>query len=151
MSQCNGFQPIEPLSAKVLILGTMPSVESLNQAFYYAHPRNAFWPIMQKLLNRNLASDAEKTHALQEAGILLWDVLEACHRQGSLDSAIQQPEANDFTWIFAKHPHLKTVIFNGKAAETLFKRYVLKTQTLPHDLQFLTLAFHQPGQRTFKF
>lgn len=151
MSQCNGFLPIEPLSAKVLILGTMPSVESLNQAFYYAHPRNAFWPIMQKLLNRNLASDDEKTHALQEAGIFLWDVLEACHRQGSLDSAIQQPEANDFTWIFAKHPHLKTVIFNGKAAESLFKKQVLAKQTLPQDLHFMTLPSTSPANARLSF
>ncbi|WP_178862327.1 DNA-deoxyinosine glycosylase [Thiomicrorhabdus cannonii] len=151
MSQCNGFRPIEPLSAKVLILGTMPSVESLNQAFYYAHPRNAFWPIMQKLLGRALSSVEEKTASLQEAGIFLWDVLEACHRQGSLDSAIQQPQANDFTWIFAKHPHLKTVIFNGKAAETLFKRHVLKAQTLPHDLQFFTLPSTSPANARLSF
>lgn len=151
MAYCNGFEPIEPSSPKVLILGTMPSVESLNQAFYYAHPRNAFWPIMQKLLNRNLDSDAKKTRALQDAGIFLWDVLEACHRQGSLDSAIQKPQANNFTWIFAKHPHLKTVIFNGKAAETLFKRHVLKAQTLPHDLQFFTLPSTSPANARLSF
>lgn len=145
MTYCNGFEPIEPASAKVLILGTMPSVKSLNQAFYYAHPRNAFWPIMQTLLNRSLDSDAEKTRALQEAGIFLWDVLAACHRQGSLDSAIQQPKANDFTWIFAKHPQLKTVVFNGKAAESLFKRHVLKVQALPHDLSFMTLPSTSPA------
>ncbi|MDG6777942.1 DNA-deoxyinosine glycosylase [Thiomicrorhabdus sp. zzn3] len=145
MSVCSGFAPIEPESAHLLILGTMPSVESLNQAFYYAHPRNAFWPIMAELLNRPLQTVEQKTQALQQAGILLWDVLAACQREGSLDSAIQSPQANDFTWIFKKHPHLKTVVFNGKSAEALFKRHVLKQQDLPKDLTFLSLPSTSPA------
>lgn len=145
MSVCSGFAPIEPESAHLLILGTMPSVESLNQAFYYAHPRNAFWPIMASLLDQPLETVEQKTQALQQAGILLWDVLAACQREGSLDSAIQSPQANDFTWIFKKHPHLKTVVFNGKSAEALFKRHVLKQQELPNDLTYLSLPSTSPA------
>lgn len=151
MSVCTGFAPIEPESAHLLILGTMPSVESLNQSFYYAHPRNAFWPIMAGLLNRPLQTVEQKTHALQHAGILLWDVLAACRREGSLDSAIQTPQANDFTWIFQKHPHLKTVVFNGKAAESLFKRHVRRQQTLPDDLTYFCLPSTSPANARLSF
>lgn len=148
MDVCNGFEPIVPDvpdSAKLLILGTMPSVESLNQSFYYAHPRNAFWPILSALLGQKLITVEQKVDALKSAGILLWDVLASCERSGSLDSAIQKPLANDFTWIFKQHPHIKVIVFNGKTAETLFRRHVLGEQNLPTDLTLLTLPSTSPA------
>jgi len=146
---CQGFDPIMPKQAKILILGTMPSVESINQSFYYAHPRNAFWPIMQRLLNRELLTEPVKRTALQESGIFLWDVLSFCEREGSLDSAIKQPVANDFTWVFDQNPLLRTVVFNGKAAETLFKRHVAKKQSLPSGLTYLSLPSTSPANARF--
>jgi len=148
MDVCNGFDPIvpdAPDSAKLLILGTMPSVESLNQSFYYAHPRNAFWPILSALLGQELLTVEQKIHALKSAGILLWDVLASCERSGSLDSAIKKPLANDFTWIFKHHPHIKTIVFNGKSAEALFRRHVYGKQNLPSDLTLMTLPSTSPA------
>lgn len=147
---CHGFNPIVPNMPKVIILGTMPSVVSIEQAFYYAHPRNAFWPIMEQLLGHTLNTEREKIVALQQAGIFLWDVLQACERQGSLDSAIKQPQANDFEAIFARFPQLKTVIFNGQAAEKLFKQQVLKRQAVPSDLTYLTLPSTSPANARLK-
>ncbi|MDG6773037.1 DNA-deoxyinosine glycosylase [Thiomicrorhabdus sp. ZW0627] len=145
MSFCEGFFPIEPESAKVVVLGTMPSIESINQNFYYAHPRNAFWFIIGSMVHRELQSVTQKKHALEELGIFLWDVLGACNREGSLDSAIKNPSANDFTWVFKKHPHIKAIVFNGKTAETLFKRHVFGIQSLPEDLEFVTLPSTSPA------
>lgn len=150
MSHCEGFLPIEPKSAKVLVLGTMPSVESLNQAFYYAHPRNAFWPIIGSMVGRDLQTVVEKMRALDELGIFLWDVLGSCVREGSLDSAIKNPAANDFSWIFKKHPHIKAIVFNGKTAEALFKRHVLGKQILPEEIRFITLPSTSPANARLK-
>ena len=46
----------------------------------------------------------------------LWDVLGACERAGSLDSAIRAPAANDFARLRERCPLLATVGFNGKTA-----------------------------------
>ncbi len=148
---CIGFEPIIGKQPRVLILGTMPSVQSINQAFYYAHPRNAFWPIMEKLLHQPLSSEQQKRQAIQQSAIFLWDVLQACERQGSLDSAIKQEQANDFRWVFDTYPTIKTVVFNGQAAEKLFKRHVLKKQSLPAELSFFTLPSTSPANARLTF
>jgi TDG/mug DNA glycosylase family protein len=145
MSQCLGFSPIISSNPKILILGTMPSVVSLDECFYYAHPRNAFWPIIASFVGHPLVSVEEKRAACDLLGIYLWDVLQGCERQGSLDSAIQAPIANDFERVFNAFPNLKTVAFNGQAAEKLFKKEVLKKQSLPKDLLFITLPSTSPA------
>jgi hypoxanthine-DNA glycosylase len=121
------FPPIAAPDARLLILGSMPGRASLAAGGYYAHPRNAFWPIMAQLLD--FAADApygERTAALCRAGIALWDVLHACRRPGSLDSAIDREslEANDFAAFLAAHPGIRHIFFNGSAAATLFHRHV---------------------------
>ncbi len=145
MSYCLGFSPVLAQDPKVLILGTMPSVVSLDKAFYYAHPRNAFWPIIESFIGHALLSIQDKKSACDQLGISLWDVLQTCQRQGSLDSAIQSPVANDFTALFRESPQLKTIAFNGKAAEKLFKKEVLPQQSLPCDLNFISLPSTSPA------
>ena len=151
MTFCTGFNPIIPTKPKVLILGTMPSVVSIEQTFYYAHPRNAFWPIIASQIGRPLNSIEDKKQACDELGILLWDVLQSCQRPGSLDSAIQQPLANDFESLFKPFSQLKTIAFNGQAAEKLFKKEVLKKQNLPQDLVLITLPSTSPAYAAITF
>ena len=122
-----GFPPIEPKFARVLILGTLPSAESIRRGEYYAHPRNAFWPIAGALFGagRELPY-AARLRKLASRGVMLWDVLLAAHRPGSLDSAIhpRRRTANDLPALLARHPELKKIAFNGGPAEALFRRHV---------------------------
>ncbi len=63
---------------------------------------------------------------LNENHIALWDVIQACVRPGSLDSAIldEGMETNDFNRFFKRHPHISHVYFNGQKAAGLFLKRV---------------------------
>ena len=122
------FPPVADAGAHVLILGSMPGQASLAASQYYAHPRNAFWPIMASIcgFSSELAY-AERCHRLRAHGIALWDVLQSCIRPGSLDSSIdlRSAEVNDFASLFGELTELKLIVFNGATAEQLFRRRVL--------------------------
>ena len=108
--------------AQVLILGSMPGKLSLEQQQYYAHPRNAFWKIIAKLFGFNPdISYADKLLALQQHKLALWDVIQCCERQGSLDSNISNASIinNDFILFFQQHPQIKHIFFNGLYSPTL--------------------------------
>ena len=117
------FEPVADAHSRILILGTMPSVKSLEEAFYYAHPRNAFWPIMAEIFGSALPRTAEeKKELLLSHGIALWDTAASCVREGSLDSAMRETELNDFGGFFRRFPKIEKVLLNGGTAWTLYHR-----------------------------
>lgn len=149
-----GFPPIGGPDARVLILGTCPSVASLAAQQYYGHPRNAFWPIMEALFVGGAALDYRARRLMLVANrVALWDVLHAALRPGSLDSAIVQGSEvpNDIGGFLAEHPAVRVVFFNGTTAESLFKRHVARVQDLPENLEYHRLPSTSPAHagRTF--
>jgi hypoxanthine-DNA glycosylase len=129
-----GFPPVARPDARVLVLGSMPGAASLRAVQYYAHPQNRFWPIMGELVGALPALPyAARLRKLTASGIALWDVLAACEREGSLDSAIRDDtaEANDFAAFFTTHPAIGTVLFNGGKAEAAFRRFALPSLQSP--------------------
>lgn len=120
-----GLAPIAARDARVLVLGSMPGAASLSAARYYAHPQNRFWPIMGELVGAMPALPyEERLQRLRRAGIALWDVLDRCEREGSLDSSIRDDtaQANDFARFFARHRAIRVVLFNGAKAEAAYRR-----------------------------
>ncbi len=123
-----GFSPIIGCNPKVLILGSMPSETSLKLGQYYAHPQNAFWCIMGNLFRFSTeATYAERVDLLKKNKIALWDVLQECEREGSLDSSIvgSSIKTNNFSHLLALHPSIQLIGFNGATAEKEYKRRVL--------------------------
>ena len=119
------FEPVWAEDARLLILGTMPSVQSLLQGFYYAHPRNAFWPMMFELLGEAYSEKIEdKKRLLLRNRIALWDVALSAIRPGSLDSDIREAVPNDIPWLLAKCPGIHKVLLNGTTALSLYRRLV---------------------------
>jgi len=128
VTQVQSFPPIEAPGARILILGSMPGRASLLAGQYYAHARNAFWPIMDALTCAAPALDyATRVALLRAAGIAVWDVLQACERSGSLDAAIvaDSMQINDFKTFLRRHPRLALIAFNGGLAERVFRRHAL--------------------------
>lgn len=126
-SRIRGFPPIVRRGARVLVLGSMPGVASLAAGQYYAHPRNHFWPILGAICGFDpWISYTRRKAALAAAGIALWDVIGSCVRQGSLDAAIDDETivANDFASFLATHAGIARVCFNGRKAESAWRRQV---------------------------
>ncbi|CAN7726541.1 DNA-deoxyinosine glycosylase [Duganella sp. LjRoot269] len=113
-----GLAPVVDAGTRILVLGSFPGAASLAAQQYYAHPRNLLWPILSALTGEPLAQLPydERLPRLLAHGFGLWDVLGACEREGSLDSAIRQPAANDFARLRELCPLLETVGFNGQTS-----------------------------------
>ena len=165
------FPPLEGPQARLLILGSMPGMASLEAARYYAHPRNAFWPIVMALLDAGGAPAApstvdevsapgrrgidvrlpgydERVRRLLAAGIALWDVLAECVRPGSLDAAIRRDSerANELPALCDRHPELSLIAFNGQTAAKLFERHVgEEVRARRPDIRCLTLPSTSPA------
>ena len=124
------FPPIAAAEcARVLILGTAPSIASLAKQQYYGHPQNAFWPIMGRLFGaeRELPYD-ERRRIVTEQGVAVWDVLRECYREGSLDTSIhvESESPNDIAGFLRSQPNVHSIFFNGGKAETAFRRRVCR-------------------------
>jgi len=127
-ADCIGFGAVARADATLLLLGSMPGRVSLEAAEYYAHPRNAFWWLAGELWGIDpAASYPQRLLALQEARVALWDVLQACERDGSLDSAIhaRTERAQPLARFLGEHPGITMVACNGAKAEQAWRRHVL--------------------------
>ncbi len=135
-SRIYGFKPFVPHGTKVLILGSMPSVKSLEQGFYYAHPQNRMFKLIGHYLalKRGLDGDTivplpdvpSRQAALSELGIALYDVVDSCERVGSLDSKIKAASYSDIVSLLRQYPSITTVLTNGGYAKTHFAKSTLK-------------------------
>lgn len=144
----HGFPPIVRPSARLLILGSMPSAASLAAGEYYAHPRNQFWRIAGDLCGFDPeAPYARRKAALAGAGIALWDVVASCVRPGSLDAAIADETiiANDFAGFLARHRQIERVCFNGRKAESAWRRHVEPQLPATRRLEYRLLPSTSPA------
>ncbi|MFJ7736995.1 DNA-deoxyinosine glycosylase [Lysinibacillus sp. NPDC097287] len=121
----NVLPPIVDTSTKVLIVGSMPSKQSLEKQQYYGNPRNHFWPIVGEILKVDVPTDYERRiELLREYGIGLWDTIDSCERKGSLDATIRNEKPNDFHALFKHYPNIRLLIFNGSKAFDVFKKHI---------------------------
>ena len=143
------FPPVADATVRVLLLGSMPGEESLRRREYYAHPRNAFWPIMGQLLGFDPAVPySERLERLLQHRIALWDVLSACYREGSLDSDIKTPEPNDIATFIREHSQLKAVYCNGQTAGRFLKKFF---PVLPEGIPVTILPSTSPAHAGLAF
>ena len=117
---CASFSPVFTPECRVLVLGSMPGAESLRAGAYYAHPRNAFWPILFALWGETPPADYPSRLAFAlERGVALWDAARLCRRAGSEDASIRDAVPNDLSALRAQCPRLNRIFYNGQAAARL--------------------------------
>ena len=151
----NSFNRIAKADARVLILGSIPGIKSLEAQQYYAHPQNRFWRLMAHFFAIDLGQDyITRLSQLQNHGIALWDVVHQCVRPGSLDSAIDSKSviSNDFATLFNDCPNINAVFFNGQKAAALFKQ---KAQPLldcetTQNIHWHTLPSSSPANAAYR-
>jgi hypoxanthine-DNA glycosylase len=144
----HGFPAIARPSARLLILGSMPSAASLAAGEYYAHPRNQFWRITGDICGFDPGAPfARRKAGLMAAGIALWDVVGSCVRPGSLDAAIDDDTivANDFATFLASHRRIERICFNGRKAESAWRRHVESQLPPARKLDYRLLPSTSPA------
>lgn len=142
------FEPHINEQSRVLILGTMPGIKSLEENQYYAHPRNAFWKIMFQLFDAKFSNNyKDRKNLILKNHLALWDILKLCFRKGSLDTHIKNEEANEIHQLLEKYPNIHSIIFNGKSAEKFYKKYFQYKSTV----KYYQLPSTSPANATKSF
>jgi double-stranded uracil-DNA glycosylase len=139
ITQDFGLPPLEMPNARVLVLGSFPGAVSLRTRRYYAHPQNAFWPIMACLAGHASPQDpvalrawvrdvpdAQRITWLAELRVSVWDVIAACQRPGSLDADIVRGtvKVNPIAALLSRCPGVRQIALNGGTAHDLFETHV---------------------------
>jgi TDG/mug DNA glycosylase family protein len=150
-----GFAPILGDRARVLILGSLPSVASLEKNQYYGHPQNVFWRIMGELFGAGPDMPyAQRTRILVNARVAVWDVLRSSVRPGSMDADIETSTAkpNDFETLFRDQPGIRLVCFNGRTAAKFFEQLVAPViENGSNSRQYETLPSTSPAHASLSF
>lgn len=117
------FEPVYNSESRILILGTMPSVASVKNGFYYSHPQNIFWRVMTEVLGEDKApqNTEEKKSMMLKHNIALWDVLYSCEIRNSADASIRNPVANNLEPVI-KNSKISEVFTTGKTADRLYNK-----------------------------
>ncbi len=118
------FEPVFDESSQILILGSLPSVKSREQGFYYGHPRNRFWQVMSEILKCNEPKTIEeKKQMLLSGHVAIYDVISECDIKGSSDSSIKNVIPTDIELLLSK-TNIRHIFANGNTAGKLYKKYL---------------------------
>jgi len=164
MPRLLGLPPLVSENTRLLVLGSFPSVASLAQQQYYAHPQNHFWKILQAIwpaspLGIGVDSYEKRSKRLLDRGLGVWDVYASCERVGSLDAAIRNGEVNDFASLKHRCPQLRVIAHNGGES---FRHANAVMASLSHDgptqgaktpcaIQFFKLPSTSPANASWSF
>ena len=139
------FEPIYNEKSRILILGTLPSVKSREQQFYYGHPQNRFWRVIAGLTGREVpVTIDEKKEILLNNGIAIWDVIKSCRIIGSSDSSIKDVTVNDIQSLL-KNTNIEAVYANGGKAYELYMKYAYSKT----DAEIIKLPSTSPANAAY--
>ena len=117
------FKPIYDKNSEILILGSIPSIISRENNFYYGNDKNRFWKLISTIFNEEYpVSNEEKKNIILKNNLALFDVVKSCSIKNSSDSSISNVKINDINSII-NNSNIKKIIFNGNKAYELYLKY----------------------------
>ncbi len=141
------FEPVYNEHSRILILGSLPSVKSRENGFYYGHPRNNFWKVLSLLLQWPLPETIEEKKAMLLANhIAIWDVIDQCEIKASSDSSIRNPVPTDIPGLL-ENTSIKKIYANGATAGKYYRKLVEPQTGVPVEVLLST----SPGNCRFSF
>ena len=140
------FPPIIGKNPRILILGTLPSIQSIRLQQYYGNPQNTFWKILFTLFDETYSSDYNNKKSLAvDNNIAVWDVCHTANRKGSLDSAIQNEIPNKIDALIGENISISTIAFNGQKAAKLYDKHFPKFD----NIDYTTFLSTSPANARF--
>ena len=148
MVEHHTFEPLIFDDSKVLILGSFPSIKSFEEGFYYAHPRNQFWPILSEIFHEQAETKEQKIALCKKHHIALFDSAKSLQRDkgNSSDTNLKNIEVNDFKKLLQEYPNIEFIAFTGKKAEAIFNK---KYKNL--EIEKVTLPSTSPAHASMTF
>ena len=120
MKVIHELEPVYNKESKILILGSIPSVKSRELGFYYMHPSNRFWQVLEGVFKEKIV---DKKAFLNKHHIALWDVIKECEITNSMDNTIKNVQVNDLNSLLAKTKITK-IFTTGSKANILYQKYL---------------------------
>lgn len=114
------FPPVYDGNSRVLILGSFPSVKSREINFYYGNKQNRFWKMLSELYDTELSDVDSKKKFCCDNNIALWDIVQSCEIQGSMDSDIKNYVLVDLSTVLDRCK-ISKILCNGAKAYELTK------------------------------
>ena len=102
MKVTHELKPFYNKDSKILILGSIPSIKSRELGFYYMHPSNRFWQVLENIFN---------------------DVIKECDIKSSSDSTIKNVIVNDINELLNK-TKINKIFTTGSKADILYQKYL---------------------------
>lgn len=115
----NPLKPIINEYCRILIAGTFPGEDSIKNGSYYANKRNRFWKIIEEYTSEKdiaLRSKSDKEKILLDNKIALYDAIDECEREGSLDSKIKILKLVNMKDFIETHKNINKILCNGNMA-----------------------------------
>lgn len=125
MEKQHPFMPIYNAASEILILGSLPSVESVKRGFYYMHPENRFWKVLSRIYEEDAyhMSIEDKSLFILKHHLALYDIIYSCTIKNSSDSSITNPICTNIKEVL-RGMNTKKILLNGKTAYQIFiKQY----------------------------
>ncbi len=123
------IHPLKPLfdeNSKILILGSFPSIKTREYGFFYGHPQNRFWKILEILFDEELSRDIkERKEFLLRHKIALYDSIYKCDIIGSSDASIKNVVPSDLG-IIKESANIEKVFCNGGTSFKYYEKYHAK-------------------------